>query len=215
MVELNSMIDVIPGIFEKDLSAIKERISLASPDVSWLHIDVADQTLVANESFRDFSQWKDMPKHISFEAHLMVVNPEMYVKQLADAGFKRLIAHVECQDPRRFLEMAQYEEVEVGLAIDGPTEFEIFEPFLEELDVALIMTIEAGFSGQPFLPETIEKIKMIHQNVPDITIEVDGGINATTAKLCVESGASRLVSTSYLFSNKGLFREHLTELQAL
>lgn len=209
------MRDVLPGIFEKDFVVIQDKIALASPEVNWLHIDVADQTLVQNESFRDFSLWKDMPKHISFEAHLMVVNPESYIKPLTDAGFKRLIAHVECQDPRRFLEMAQYEEVEVGLAIDGPSELDMLEPFLEEIDVALVMTIEAGFSGQPFLPETVEKIKTIHQNIPDIVIEVDGGINATTAKLCIESGAQRLVSTSFLFANKALFKEHLTELQAL
>lgn len=210
------MIDVIPGIFEKELELIQEKVDLAKHDVSWLHIDIADNTLVENESFRDFSKWKtQMPEHISFEAHLMVTNPEKYIKPLCDAGFKRLIAHIESQDPRRFLDMAEYEEIEVGLAIDGPSEFEMIEPFLEAIDVALVMTIEAGFSGQPFLPETVEKIKTIHQNVPDIIIAVDGGINQTTGKICVEAGASRLISTSYLFSNKTLFKEHLTELRAL
>lgn len=210
------MADVIPGIFEKEFDLIKEKIDVAKNEVSWLHIDVADHTLVDNESYRDFSKWKtQMPEHMSFEAHLMVTNPEKYIKPLCDAGFKRLIAHVESQDPRRFLEMAEYEEIEVGLAIDGPTEFEMIEPFLEQIDVCLVMTIEAGFSGQPFLPETVEKIKTIHQNIPDIIIAVDGGINQTTGNICVEAGATRLVSTSFLFSNPTRFKEHLTELRAL
>lgn len=209
------MNDIIPGIYEKNLEDIQAKIAIAAPHVSWLHIDVADQTLVENESFRDFALWKAMPEQCSFEAHLMVANPETYVRPLVEAGFKRLIAHVESQDPRRFIEMAQYEEIEVGLAIDGPTEFEMIEPFLEEIDVVLVMTIEAGFSGQPFLPETVEKIKLIHQNVPDLIIEVDGGITDQTAKICKESGANRFVSTSYLFSHKSQFQERLEGLRSI
>lgn len=209
------MNEIIPGIFEKSFEEIKNKIGVAAPHVAWLHIDVADMTLVENESFRDFAIWRNMPEQISFEAHVMVANPEKYVRQLAEAGFKRIIAHVESQDPRQFIEAAQFEEVEVGLAIDGPTEFEQIEPFLEEIDVVLVMTIEAGFSGQPFLPETVEKIKLIHQNVPDLIIEVDGGINNQTALICKEAGASRFVSTSYLFSNIGQFAEKLEGLRNL
>jgi ribulose-phosphate 3-epimerase len=210
------MNDIIPGIYEKTLTEINDKIIIAAPHAPWLHIDIADMTLVENESFRDFSVWKNMPEPVSFEAHLMVVDPVKYIRPLADAGFKRLIAHVESQDPRRFIEEAHYEDnIEVGLAIDGPTEFEQIEPFLEELDVVLVMTIEAGFSGQPFLPETVEKIKLIHQNVPDLIVQVDGGINDQTAKICKEAGASRFVSTSYLFSNKSQFAEKLEGLRDL
>lgn len=209
------MIDVIPGIFDKTLEAVKEKITVASSSTQWLHIDVADFTLVENESFRDFSQWGNLSQHMNYEAHLMVADPGKYIRPLVDAGFKRLIAHVESQDPRRFIEAAEYEEIEVGLAIDGPTEFELIEPFLESVDVVLVMTIEAGFSGQPFLPETVEKIKLIAQNVPDLTIEVDGGINDQTGKICVEAGAKRLVSTSYLFHDFSQFHEHLEQLKQL
>ncbi len=198
------MIDIIPGILDKEWVPIDEKVRQVAPLTQWIQIDVADNTLVPNVTLLDFKQFapyeKEFPE-LSFEAHLMVAKPEMYIKPLVDAGFKRLIAHVEAHDPRVFLDQAQYEHVEVGLAIDGATEFDQIEPFLEEIDMVLVMTIEAGFSGQPFLPETMEKVKLIHQNFPDLPIEVDGGINDKTAKIAVEAGATRLVSTSYIFKS--------------
>lgn len=143
----------------------------------------------------------------------MVANPEKYVAPLADAGFKRLIAHVEAHDTRLFLEKVQYEDVEAGIAIDGPTEFEQVEPYLEEIDTVLVMTIEAGFSGTPFLPETVEKIKLIHEGFANLPIEVDGGINDQTARIVKEAGATRLVSTSYLYKNIGNIAQIIEELK--
>ena len=193
------MVDVIPGILEKEWVSIEERVKIAEPFVEWVQIDVADNTLVPNTTFLDFSKFISLGSKPFLEGHLMVVNPEKYIKSMSDAGFKRLIAHVECHDPRIFLDQAKYEHVEVGVAIDGATELELAEPFLEEVDMVLVMTIEAGFSGQPFLIENLEKIKTIRENFPDLPIEVDGGINDQTAKLVIEAGATRLVSTSYLY----------------
>ncbi len=198
------MIEVIPGILEKDFGEIEKRVVLVTGLVEWVQIDFEDNTLVPNETFLDTARFKDLIakySNLSFEAHLMVDYPEKYIRPLIDVGFKRLIAHVEANDPRQFLDAAQYESVEVGLAIDGATEFNEIEPFLDAIDVALVMTIEAGFSGSPFLPETVEKIKTIHQNFPDLSIEVDGGINEQTVRLVKEAGATRIVSTSYLFKD--------------
>ena len=206
------MIDVIPGILEKDFGEIERRVRLVSPYVSWVQIDVADNTLVPNETFLDVARFGELAKLVQLEAHLMVAQPEKYIRQLADAGFKRIIAHVEAHDPRLFLEQATYEHVEVGMAIDGPTEFETIEPFLEEIDVVLVMTIEAGFSGQELMPETLDKIKRIRENFPDLPIEVDGGINDKTAKLVKDAGATRLVSTSYLFKDPANIAEAIARL---
>jgi ribulose-phosphate 3-epimerase len=195
------MIDVIPGIFEKEWAPISERLELVTPHVEWVQIDIADNTLVPNTSYLEFAGFRPYAQRTFFEAHLMVASPEKYIKSLSDAGFRRLIAHVECNDPRLFLEQAKYEQVEVGIAIDGPTDFEQIEPFLDQVDCALVMTIEAGFSGQEFMPDTVEKIRLIHQNFPDLPIEVDGGINNSSAKIAVDAGATRLVSTSYLFKH--------------
>lgn len=198
------MIDVIPGILEKDWPPIAQKLALVADLVEWVQVDIADNTMVPNETILKFDQFGQFDQ-FNFEAHLMVSQPEKYIKPLVDAGFKRLIAHVECQDPRIFLEQATYEHVEVGIAIDGATSIEQVEPFLEEVDMALVMTIEAGFSGQEFMPETVEKIRTIREHFPDLPVEVDGGINDKTAKLAKEAGATRLVSTSFLFKHpKGI-----------
>ena len=210
------MVDIIPGILEKDFSEIERRVKLVAPYVSWVQIDVADNTLVPNETFLGFDQFVQLvqlDKAPSLEAHLMVAEPEKYIRPLADSGFKRLIAHVEAHDPRRFLDVAKYESVEVGLAIDGPTDLEQIEPFLEEIDVVLVMTIEAGFSGQALMPETLEKIKQIRENFPNLPIEVDGGINDKTARLVRDAGATRLVSTSYVFNDPAGIAEAIARLQ--
>ena len=196
------MIDVIPGIGpQKDRKIIEERIRLITPYTQWIQLDFADNTIVPNETFMDFASFKPFSEKLSLEAHLMVATPEKYIKPAADAGFKRLIAHVEAHDPRLFFEQAEYEEVEVGIAVDGPTEFEAVEPYLEEADFVLVMTVEAGFSGGKFLPECVEKIKTIHNYLPDLPIEVDGAINDQTARLVKEAGATRLVATSFIFGD--------------
>lgn len=204
------MVDVIPAIIEKDWSEIEKKVTLAAHWVNAIQVDFADNTIVPNTTYLDIPSFGSLIKAnpaVAFEAHLMVANPHKLVRPIADSGFKRIIAHVESQDPRLFLDEARYESVEVGMAIDGPTEIEQIEPFLEEVDFVLVMTIEAGFGGQPFLPETVEKIKAIHNQYPDLPIEVDGGITDLTAKLVKDAGATRLVSGSFLFHGP----EHIAE----
>ena len=207
------MIEIIPGILEQEWSKIEERIRLAAPFTPWIQIDVADNTLVPNATFLDFEKFKPIAQKTSLEAHLMVAHPEKYTRQLADSGFKRLIAHVEGADPRLFLDQARYESVEVGIAVDGPTEIEQLEPYLEEVDCVLVMLIEAGFSGQELQPENLEKIKTIHRNVPDLPIEVDGGINEVTARLVKDAGATRLVTTTYIYKDPQKIFEAIEELK--
>jgi ribulose-phosphate 3-epimerase len=210
------MIDIIPGILQKEWDQIEDRMRIVAPHVDWVQIDIADNTIVPNETLLDFSHFSRLPRelqHLSLEAHCMVAKPELLIKPLVDAGFKRIIAHVECNDPRIFIAQAEYEHVEIGIAIDGPTELDAVEPFLDEVDVVLIMTIEAGFSGQEFMPETVDKIKKIRENFPDLPIEVDGGINDKTAKISRDAGATRLVSTSYLFNNPDGIAEAIDSLR--
>lgn len=195
------MIDIIPGIgiAEQSWKEIEEKLHLVEPYVAWVQIDIADGTLVPRETVNDFSNYASTK--ISLEAHLMVADPVKYIRPLVDVGFKRLIAHIESDDPRKFLDEAKYESVEVGFAIDGPTELEQIEPMLDSIDVVQVMTIEAGDSGKPFLPETVEKIKRIHENYPNLPIEVDGGIDEIKAKIVAQAGATRIVSTTYLFKD--------------
>lgn len=196
------MVEIIPDVGTlTNWSDIENRLNLVVGLAEWVHVDFADNTIVPNTTFLDFAKYAPFAKKISLEAHLMVASPEKYIKSLVDAGFKRLIAHVEAHDPRLFFDQVKYEHVETGIAIDAPTDFEAVEPFLEEADCVLVMMYEAGFSGQKFQPEQMEKIKSIHSYLPDLPIEVDGGIDDKTARLVKEAGATRLVSTTYLFQD--------------
>ncbi len=210
-----STIDIIPGILEKEWEMVEERLRLVTGLTDWVQIGFADNTLVPTTTFLDFTKFALPAKTISLEAHLMVTSPEKYIKAASDAGFKRLIAHVEADDPRVFFDQVKYEQLEVGIAIDGPTEFETVEPFLEEVDFVLVMTAEAGFSGGTFLPECIDKIKSIHSYLPDLPIEVSGGIQDTTARLVGDAGAARLVSSSYIFKDPANVASALDRLRNL
>lgn len=201
-------VEVIPGIFESDWPEVERRVALAAPVSKWIHIDFADGSMIdkitplPGEPFKALiASYPDT----SFEAHLLVASPEKYLRALVDAGFTRLVVHLECSDPRRFFEEARYDEVEVGIAIDGATEISEVEPFLEEVDVVSVLTKEAGAAGgkESFLPESVEKVKLIREHFPDLPIEVVGGITDTTVKAVKDAGATRIVSTEYIFSHAG------------
>ncbi len=209
------MIDVIPGIYDDTEAEIRRKLDLVAPYVPWVQLDMSDGTLVVKKSVTDVHILKNIISsypHLSFEAHLMVAKPGEYVRKLSDAGFKRVIAHVECTDLRVFLDEVQYEEMEVVLAIDGPTEIDQIEPYLEEVDAVLVMTIEMGDSGKPFLPETVEKIRQIREGYPDLPIEVDGGMNEATAKVVRDAGATRIAATNFFFVNHPKSIAHAVKL---
>lgn len=210
--------EIIPGIFEIDFEEIKRKISLVQDSVSWVQVDFSDGTLVPAQTFFDILKFaaliKQYDKHdnglpaarlpagqgrqghpLHFEAHLMVTNPEKYVRQLAEAGFERIIAQVEAADPRLFLEEAKLESVEAGLAMDSTTEIEQIEPLLEEVDCVLVMMAEAG-SKAAFQPENVEKVRLLRQHFPDLPLEAENGITRETAKLLTVAGATRLVPSA-------------------
>lgn len=211
------MIDILPGISESDWNEIKHKISLVAPFTRWIHLNVSDGSMGTPATLSDVSKLSELASlypDLGIEVHLLTANPEKYLRPLVDAGFKRVIAHVECNDPRRFLDEAKFDEVEVGLALDGTTEIEQVEPFLEEIDFVSVMTAEAGVSGGTFLPEAVEKVKLIRQNYPDLPIEVVGGITDQTVKTVKEAGATRIVAGEYIFHDPATAAEALESLKS-
>ncbi len=199
--------EIIAGILETDVKELERKATLAVAHVDALQIDIGDNTIFPCKTVHDIALLAPAVERLvkagtKMEAHLMVAKPDEYLAALAEAGFTRVVAHVECHDPREFLAEARTHEFEVGLAIDVDTEFEALEPFLEEVDFVLVMTVEAGASGNMFEEAAVEKIKTIHRNLPDVPIEVDGGMTPDTVKMVTEAGATRIVSTSYLFKNE-------------
>lgn len=210
------MIDVIPNIgIQTDWNLISDRLNLVIGHTDWAQVDFCDNTWIPATTLLDFEKFKDSSEKISLAAHLMVVSPEKYLKAAVDAGFKRIIAHVEAHDPRLFFEQAEYEHVEVGIGIDGPTEFELVEPFLEEADFVHVMTVEAGESGGIFLPEAVEKIRSIHSYLPDLPIEVDGGITPQTARAVVDAGATRVIASNFIFQDPSMVANAIEALKSI
>lgn len=190
------MIEITPAIFTNEIDVLGSQVGALAPLAPWIQIDLSDGTMVPDMTIMGLDKLKAVIASYpatSFEAHLMVDNPVKYLKPLVDAGFKRIIAQVEAADPRQFLEEAQIESVEVGLGLDGASELDLLEPFLESLDLVVVMTIEAGASEAPFLPESMEKMKSIRHHYPDLPIVAEGNIDERNASLLSDVGVSRIV----------------------
>ena len=210
--------DIIPGVGELDPKELARKIALVLPYADWIQLDIADETIVASQTFADFSALENILKPLQTlgkhaEAHLLVADPVSLVKPVSLAGFARITAQIECNDPREFLAEARSYEMEVGLAIGADTEIEVIEPFLEELDYVLVMTGELDSTKHIFQPETVDKIKTIHRNLPELAIACEVGITSETIKLVADAGASRVVVGGYLFRNEQGIAEALEALR--
>ncbi len=198
------MLEIIPGILEKDWVEIKRKIEVVKLFTKTVHIDFIDGKFAPNSTFLDPKPFAKFSNDLFLEAHLMVDEPLKYLKPFANAGFKRFIGHIEkMSDQKEFVAQGQMLG-EVGLAIDGPTDISQIKVPYSDLDCILIMTIKAGQSGQEFVSEYLEKIEILRkaQNDIGVPIEVDGGINDKTIRVAKEKGATRFVANSFIFKNQ-------------
>lgn len=207
------MIEVIPGILESSFDEIQKKIILVADLIKWVHIDVLDDTLIPNVTYNNWGAFQVFHNRINLEAHLMVSDPTKYLQGLVNNGFKRIIVHVEANSLRDFFYQAKSYSIETGIAVDVTSDVELIEPFINEVDEVLIMTVKAGLSGQLFRDEELIKIRKINKDYPDLVIEVDGGIDRISAPRVIQAGATRIVSTSYLFKkNPDRIKEAIEEL---
>ena len=144
---------------------------------------------------------------IVFDTHLMIVNPEKYIKQFALAGSDIITFHLEATDDvDNVIDLIHSYNVKAGVSIKPKTNVETLVPYLDKLELILVMSVEPGFGGQKFDPSSLEKIAWLKKQKElhgyKYEIEVDGGINVETGKLCKESGVDVLVSGSYIFNAK-------------
>lgn len=214
------MFEIIPGILEKDWSAIEQKLELFKPFAKSVHIDLIDGKFAPNTTFADPKPFAKYAKDFNLELHMMVEDPIQYIKPWADAGFRRFIGHIEkMPDQAAFVAGAQLWG-EVGLALDKETPRENLKVSLEDLDTVLIMTIKAGFSGQKFEEELVKKIKKFGDDLT-LPVEVDGGINDETIEIAYATGSRRFVATSFLFAmdtpeqQYKLLEQKLKELEPL
>lgn len=198
------MVEIIPGILEQDFAEIKRKIGLVEPYVSTVQIDIADGQFVANKTILDPLPFQGLETKLTLELHLMTQNPAKGLSPWSRAGFSRIIGHVEAENIREFVTGAQVLGFEVGLAINPETSYDRLEPYLIELDLVQVMAIDPGAQGRTFQPESLKKIRQLRKEHPNLVVAVDGGINPEVAPKAIEAGATRLVSGSYLFSQKSI-----------
>lgn len=198
------MFEILPGILEKDWSQIEQKIEAVRPFARSIHVDLLDGKFAPNTTLLDPSPFKKYSDEFFFEVHMMVDNPIEYLQPFADAGFKRFLGHVE-KMPSQVEFVAQGQILgEVGLAIDGKTPIDAIKVPYDDLDCLLVMTINAGFSGQSFMPQHLEKVKALRSKIQNqfFPIEVDGGVNDLTIVQAKNAGANRFVATSFLFGQE-------------
>lgn len=189
-----------------DLANLSDEISrVKEAGADMIHFDVMDGSFVDNISFgipvlNSISGLTDL----TIDVHLMILHPLKYIDAFADAGADMITFHYESDDGvRETIDKIHYHGLKAGMSIKPSTPLAVVRPYLEYLDMILIMTVEPGFGGQGFIYNCVDKISdlrsfITHRKLP-VDIQVDGGINAETAPVVREAGANNLVSGSYLF----------------
>ena len=200
------MIKIAPSILSADFSKLGEEIeSVRSAD--YIHFDVMDGIFVPNisigipvlESVRRITD-------LTLNAHLMITSPARYTARFANAGADIVVFHVEAETHENII--AAIDELhdlgkKAGLSVKPGTPAGALAPYIDKLDIVLVMTVEPGFGGQKFIPDMLPKIsgirRIINERGLNCDIEVDGGINPETAKMCIEAGANILVAGNDVF----------------
>ncbi|WP_135665983.1 ribulose-phosphate 3-epimerase [Halorhabdus rudnickae] len=196
---------IAPSILAADFSDLYGDISKVEEGVDLLHLDVMDGQFVPNISFGQpvIASVRERTD-LYFDTHLMIDRPSRYVEDFRDVGADRLTVHVEaCADTQAVVEKIHDHGMDAGVALNPDTDVEAVEPFIDDVEVVLVMSVQPGFGGQSFKPKTLDRVERIADQT-DTEIEVDGGIDEETGAQCAEAGAETFVIGSSLFGRKNV-----------
>lgn len=203
------MKQIAPSVLAADFGHLADEIEIINQsEASLLHIDVMDGVFVPNISFgfplmRPMKQYSTKP----LDVHLMIVHPERYVERFCDAGAWSVGFHLEAvDDPAPALEIIRNKGVRTCLTINPDIDVHRLDPWLDKVDMVLLMSVFAGFGGQKFIPETLDKVRYVREQIDrrglQTLIEVDGGIHTKNAAEVFAAGADVLVAGSAVFQAK-------------
>ena len=198
---------ISPSILAADfgnLQAMCEMINRSRAE--WVHIDVMDGVFVPNISF-GFPVLEAVKRHCRklIDVHIMIVQPEKYVKRFAQAGAEMLTFHYEAaENPQQIIDLIRAEGIKVGITVNPDVPVSVLAPYIDKVDMVLLMSVFAGYGGQKFIEETyarIDELKaLIDSKNPDCLIEIDGGVNLENAPQLFQHGANVLVAGSTVFN---------------
>ena len=201
------MIKLAPSILSADFARLLEDVKkVEKAGCEYLHIDVMDGHFVPNITLGP-AIVKSLRKDVNmvFDAHLMIENPDNYIKEFADAGCDIIVVHQEvCTHLHRTIQNIKSHGVKAGVALNPATPIETIKYVLEDVDMVLLMSVNPGFGGQSYIPVVTKKIKelraLIDEMGLDIDIEVDGGVKPSNISEVVNAGANVIVAGSAIFN---------------
>jgi len=212
---------VAPSILAADFSRLADEVRrVVQAGADWIHCDIMDGHFVDNISFGpEIVRIVRKETNLPLDVHLMIQAPDHYATRFVKAGANSITVHVEREakhDVEKTLRAIRDAGCRPGLSLNPATPFESVEPFLDKIELLLVMTVHPGFGGQSFRPEMMKKVTRAAEwnksRERKIDIEVDGGINAETARLSIQNGANVLVAGTSIFRAKD-YREAVRELR--
>ena len=199
---------ISPSLLASDFANLQSECEMLNKsEADWYHLDVMDGVFVPNISF-GMPVIAAINKHTlkPLDVHLMIENPDSYIKDFKAAGANILTVHYEaCTHLHKTLQAIKEEGMKAGVALNPHTPVELLEGIIHEIDLVLIMSVNPGFGGQKFIESTYEKVRkmkaLITKNGAETKIEIDGGVTSDNAKKLIEAGADILVAGSFVFKS--------------
>lgn len=212
---------IAPSVLAADFGNLQRDVEMINnSQADWFHIDIMDGVFVPNISF-GMPVLQAIGKHANktLDVHLMIVDPDRYIKTFKDLGTDILTVHYEaCTHLHRTIQAIKDSGMKAGVALNPHTSVQVLEDVITDLDLVLIMSVNPGFGGQSFIENTYEKVKRLKKLIQDsgssAIIEIDGGVTSTNAKQLVQAGADALVAGSFVFNSENP-RETIAQLKEI